>query len=515
MNDLTHSVYVLQKRKENYRDQREKHTTSLRMQKDVSQKTAGDNEEMVANFARTEVLKEEGFFRTQKIINELQEKIRLEKERKAQLNKQELAALKFHKNMSTLERYPPFSLMRNSAIHRFEGVFSTESLITHYHTLITQEQHLNTRYLELTETEANLLNKLKRLQVDLEELVVGYFDYTELNKALKVAGGLGPTQNLIRLRVEECMDGRSIEQEHVEHEEMIQGYLLLFFLELKGKLSGKLVQLHGMLKEDYLLPEWKRMQRKGSMYGVLGLEETVGLSPVLQRLCNDVPPLKLNTTPEDIKSVVEDSQLTTVNAFTKLLAAAGQHFSEKLAFTLSDISSILSQLPTHTSRTLQELDRLSLAPDHFRAYIRSLPAPLQVQTTAAETPVSPLIQSLLEFRLTHIPTTDHQEEFDTFITQFSQGNIKNTLSSERLPESRQSKASSSEASDLGRLLLKSGSEDKKAGKHRINNSRNYEQTLLTAVAETESRIKEIEDRSNSHIERVTTRLQAQLHESNI
>lgn len=104
INDLTHSTYLLQQRKEDLHKQREKHFTLIKTQRDTSQRVAGDNEDLISTMARSAVLKEENAQRTQRMITDLEESVSTQREKRMQLTRREAASLRFSQELGRLER---------------------------------------------------------------------------------------------------------------------------------------------------------------------------------------------------------------------------------------------------------------------------------------------------------------------------------------------------------------------------------------------------------------------------
>ena len=396
-------------------------------------------------------------------------------------------------------------------MNRLEGGFSVEAVVAHYQALVSQEQHLNTRYLNQTDTEATLLARLKRLQQDLSGLVAGYIDSAELSRQLQQGAALGPTQNLIRARVDEKADGTNPEQENIARSELLQGYFLLFFLEIREKVTSVLEQLNSWATEGDLVPSLSRITHSESLYGLSWAEEAIGLNSTLHRLYNEVSTLKLNITAQDLRSLAA-APASTLHTFSQMLEIAGLHFADKLKRVITDLSRIFTKLAEKSRSTETELDSLALSEAQLQAYKSKLPSPLEYPT---DTKISDMAKDLLEYRLTHAPVQTSpsvcQVDFRTFITQYSQ-QTHERKSRDFVTFLDSPKHSSSFVSEYSRLL-RPNADSSKSSLKKLHIS--YEQELLNEVSETESRIKSIEDRSNFHTERLTTRMEAALHESSI
>lgn len=104
LNDLTHSIYLLQQRKETQHKQRSKYDTQLKAQKELSQRAIGENEELISTMARSAVLIEENAERTHKMIKDLEENVRVQREKRVQLTRREAGALRFGQELGKLER---------------------------------------------------------------------------------------------------------------------------------------------------------------------------------------------------------------------------------------------------------------------------------------------------------------------------------------------------------------------------------------------------------------------------
>lgn len=400
--------------------------------------------------------------------------------------------------------------MRSSEVNRLEGHFSAEAVVAHYQALVSQEHHLNTRYLTQTDTEATLLARLKRLQQDLGGLVAGYIDSAELSRQMQQGAALGATQNLIRARVDEKAEGMSPEQENLTRSELFQGYFLLFFLEIREKVTSVLEQLNSWVNEADLVPNLSRMVRSESLYGLSWSEEAIGLNSTLHRLYNEISTLKLNITAPDLRTLAA-APASTLQVFAQMLEVAGLRYAEKLKRVITDLSGVFTKLAEKSRNTAVELDEMHLSEAQLAAYKAKLPNSLEFPI---ETKISDMAKDLLEYRLTHAPvqtsSSARQTDFRAFITQYSQQSHERK-SREFVSFLDSPKHSSSFVSEYSRLLKP----DAVSFKSSQNLHTSYEQVLLNEVSETESRIKSIEDRSNFHTERLTTRMEASLHESSI
>jgi hypothetical protein len=402
--------------------------------------------------------------------------------------------------------------MRNSTANRLEGVFSVDATIAHFQALVSQEKHLNTRYIDLTDTEADLLAKLKLLQQELSGLEAGYIDSAELSPQLLQGSSLGATQNLIRFKIDEKTEGAGTEHENIARNELLQGYFLLFFMEIREKVTSVLELLHTWLSEDYLLPNWSRIARSESLYGLSWSEEAIGLNSVLHRLYSEISSLKLNITAQDLRSLAA-APASTLETFAHMLEIAGLRYAEKLKKVVTDLSTIFTKLWGNDRKISAELDDLALSESQLNAYKRIQPAALHFPINAK---ISDMINALLEYRLTHAPvetsSATRQADFHTFVTQFDlqtrERRSRDTRAGSFLVSQQ---LSSSDISQYGRLLKQSGENSKSNPHFPIG----YEQELLNQVSKTETLIKSIEDRSNFHTERVTARSEAKLQEPRI
>ena len=103
INDLTHSVYTLQKRKEEHKKQKEKHDWLLRSQKDVTKRAKDENEGLVEDMARNAVVKQEMATRARLIIQDIEDTFRQQRDRQSRLEKYEETASSYHESMDRLE----------------------------------------------------------------------------------------------------------------------------------------------------------------------------------------------------------------------------------------------------------------------------------------------------------------------------------------------------------------------------------------------------------------------------
>lgn len=104
LNDLTHSLYLLQQRKENNHKQRSKLDAQLKTQKELSQRVAIDNEALISTIARSAVCMEEKAERTHGIIKDLEANVRLQREKRGQLTRRETGVLRIREELGKLER---------------------------------------------------------------------------------------------------------------------------------------------------------------------------------------------------------------------------------------------------------------------------------------------------------------------------------------------------------------------------------------------------------------------------
>ena len=103
VNDLTHSVYTLQKRREEVKQQKEKLEVSLKAQKDVTRRAVSENEELTHEFARKAITQQETATKARLIIQDIEQTFRQKKERLTTLQKQSGAVTHFTGMIAKLE----------------------------------------------------------------------------------------------------------------------------------------------------------------------------------------------------------------------------------------------------------------------------------------------------------------------------------------------------------------------------------------------------------------------------
>lgn len=88
VNDLTHSVYTLQKRREEVKQQRDKLEQSLKAQKDLTRRAQSENQDLAEVFARRTITQQETAAKARLIIQDIEQTFRQKKERLSTLQKQ-------------------------------------------------------------------------------------------------------------------------------------------------------------------------------------------------------------------------------------------------------------------------------------------------------------------------------------------------------------------------------------------------------------------------------------------
>lgn len=510
VNDLTHSVYTLQKRREEAKSQRGKIGHSLKTQQDSMRRYEGENEDLMQDVARKVIFQQETAAKTRLIIQDCDDTFKKRRDRIAALARSEGKVHSFKSAMSRLE-----SLVHSSQfLQSHTGQISISTLIAHYNELVMQSNSLNNRYVSLTETEAALIARLKKLQEELKGLKQSAADFPEMHTAeLQAAWGI--THNEIRARIEEKAECEDVEVERVQAVEVMQIYSFLFMQESREKLGATLSKLKALVSAEYLVPQWGRVARLESFTGTLpGSEEGPGTSPnavMLARLCADLPTLRLSVTPNDVKIALSVPQVSIKEALIRLFETSTSRFNERFCSLVTNLTDVYRTLIRETTKVETDVDLLQLTQEQQSQYenieaeaLLRLAAPRGQRHDRRK--LSTIVRGILEFKLKQASNSQLQElksDFHNYMSTFY-----------RLPQKEDSEHSSfgqiigaedssdSEVlqdGDISKLLRHTEHDQPKAREKQAKRfdftTRSYERTVLAEVAKTESKIKEVVEKS--------------------
>jgi hypothetical protein len=512
VNDLTHSVYTLQKKREDATSLREKIAQSLKIQQDTMKKYEGENEDFMQDIARKVIFQQETAAKTRLIIQDCDDTFRKRRERMKVIARSEGKAHSFKSAMDRLE-----SLVQSSKfLRKTEGKLSILEVIDHFNELVMQSNSLNNRYVTLTETEASLISRLKKLQEELKWLQQSTADFPD-SRFSAMQSTLGATHNEIRVRMEEKSEAEDTETDRVQKVEVMTIYAFLFMQERREKLSVVLSKLSALVAEPYLIPHWGRIARLGSFTGnVPWNEEVAGPSShneiILNRICADLPVLRLTVTPSDVKTVLSVPQIPLKEAIISILETASSHFGERFASIATDLTDVYSTLIRETAKVETDVDLLQLTPEQQREYENTESEAVgrlseqQRGKRHDRRKLSTIVRGILEFKLKQASNSQLQElksDFHNYMSTFY-----------RLPQKEESEHSSygkiigaedssdsevMQDGDISKLLRHTESDLPKAREKQAKRfdftTRSYERTVLAEVAKTELKIKEVVEKS--------------------
>jgi hypothetical protein len=294
-------------------------------------------------------------------------------------------------------------------------------------------------------------------------------------------------------------------------------YAFLFMQERREKLSVVLSKLSALVAEPYLIPHWGRIARLGSFTGnVPWNEEVAGPSShneiILNRICADLPVLRLTVTPSDVKTVLSVPQIPLKEAIISILETASSHFGERFASIATDLTDVYSTLIRETAKVETDVDLLQLTPEQQREYENTESEAVgrlseqQRGKRHDRRKLSTIVRGILEFKLKQASNSQLQElksDFHNYMSTFY-----------RLPQKEESEHSSygkiigaedssdsevMQDGDISKLLRHTESDLPKAREKQAKRfdftTRSYERTVLAEVAKTELKIKEVVEKS--------------------
>lgn len=510
VNDLTHSVYTLQKKREEAQSLRNKIGQSLKTQQDSMRRYEGENEDLMQDVARKVIFQQETAAKTRLIIQDCDDTFKRRRDRVAAMARSEGKVHSFQSAMSRLE-----SLVRNSQfLQNPAGEISVSALIAHYNELVMQSNSLNNRYITLTETEAALISRLKKLQEELKWLKQSTADFSETHSA-EWQSALGITHNEIRARIEEKAECEDTEVERVQAVEVMDIYAYLFMQESREKLGTTLGKLKALVSAAYLVPQWGRIARLESFTGTWsGSEESTGTSPnavLLGKICTDLPTLRLSITPNDVKVALSVPQVTLKGALICLFETSTSRFNERFGSLVVDLTDTYRTLIRETAKVESDVDLLQLTPEQQKQYenteadaVLRMAAPQGQRHNRRK--LSTIVRGILEFKLKQASNSQLQElksDFHNYMSTFyrlpQKEGSEHSSFGQAIAAEDSSDSEVLQDGDISKLLRHTESDLPKArekmGKRFDFSTRTYERAVLAEVAKTESKIKEVVEKS--------------------
>ena len=519
---MTHSVYTLQKQREEAKYHRDKLAQSLKAQQDTTRRYEEENEEFMEDVARKVVLQQEIEMKTRLVIQDCDDAVRKRRERREVVERSEGKVMAFRRAMSRLEALVQDShFLQKTSLH-----LSPSDIIHHYNELAMQSNSLNSRYVTLTETEGALISKLKTLKEELKVISRNAAEDQTLPVTL-LRSSIGATQTDIRVRIEEKAENNEIDR--VQRVELMYIFSFLYFQESKNKLRGTLTKLYSHVQENYLLPQWQSLSRLDTYTWTEDSLNMPSRLRVLNRICMDLPILRLVLTPKDTKNALGDGNSALAEVLEALMEAATVRFNERFGRLMTDIMEVLGTLIRETEKVETDVDLLQLSPEQQSRYenmeldaVKGLPT--QVNRVNRRK-LSCVVRGILEYKLkqaSNSPLQELKSDFHNYMSTFyrlpqrpdtAQSEFGKTLGVEDSSNSEEL-----QDGDISKLLrhtepdqpkAKAKAREKQAKRFDFT-TRSYERVVLSEVAKTESKIKEVIEKSMFYSERLTLKKEAAL-----